>query len=125
MTNPTLDAAIATATEWRTMTARIKEVIVRRLDLPIPGDWITDDQPLFGRGLELDSLDALELSMAVDQEFNTPMYEESTAMLGSVSAFLDHMLAKANQETTGANIPESLAVLGEALTKFHEENSQR
>ncbi|MFI7585847.1 acyl carrier protein [Spongisporangium articulatum] len=92
-----LDAAIAKAAEWRQMTDRIKEVLVDRLELPIPANWITDDQALFGRGLELDSLDALELSMAIDQEFGTPVYEENTALFGSVSAFLGYMLEKQSE----------------------------
>jgi len=89
-----LAAAIAQATEWRDMTGRVKRVLVDRLELPIPAEWITDDQPLFGRGLELDSLDALELSMAIDQEFGTPVYEENTSLFGSVSAFLGYLIAK-------------------------------
>jgi acyl carrier protein len=92
-----LDAAIAKAAEWRQMTDRIKEVLVDRLELPIPYQWITDDQALFGRGLELDSLDALELSMAIDQEFNVPVYEENTSLFGSVSAFLGYMLSKQDE----------------------------
>ena len=92
--NAELDAAIAKATEWRDMTDRVKRVLVERLELPIPFQWITDDQPLFGRGLELDSLDALELSMAIDQEFGTPVYEENTSLFGSVSAFLGYLIAK-------------------------------
>jgi acyl carrier protein len=87
-------AAVAKATEWRDMTGRVKSVLVDRLELPIPADWITDDQPLFGRGLELDSLDALELSMAIDQEFGTPVYEENTSLFGSVSAFLGYLIQK-------------------------------
>jgi acyl carrier protein len=89
-----LAAAVAKATEWRDMTDRVKRVLVERLELPIPADWITDDQPLFGRGLELDSLDALELSMAIDQEFGTPVYEENTSLFGSVSAFLGYLITK-------------------------------
>jgi acyl carrier protein len=90
----TLEAAVAQATEWRDLTGRVKRVLVDRLELPIPYQWITDDQPLFGRGLELDSLDALELSMAIDQEFGTPVYEENTSLFGSVSAFLGYLIAK-------------------------------
>jgi acyl carrier protein len=92
--NAELAAAVAKATEWRDMTDRVKRVLVERLELPIPFQWITDDQPLFGRGLELDSLDALELSMAIDQEFGTPVYEENTSLFGSVSAFLGYLIAK-------------------------------
>jgi acyl carrier protein len=93
-TENALDLARTRAAEWRDMTDRIKRVLVDRLELPIPHEWITDDQPLFGRGLELDSLDALELSMAIDQEFGTPVYEENTSQFGSVSAFLRYLLQK-------------------------------
>jgi acyl carrier protein len=93
-TTDPLDLAVARAAEWRLLTDRVKRVLVDRLELPIPHEWITDDQPLFGRGLELDSLDALELSMAIDQEFGTPVYEENTSLFGSVSAFIGYLLQK-------------------------------
>ena len=97
MTNETtqgLAAGVRRAAEWGDITGRVKRVLTDRLELPIPHDWITDDQPLFGRGLELDSLDALELSMAIDQEFGTPVYEENTSLFGSVSAVLLYLLDK-------------------------------
>jgi acyl carrier protein len=92
--NGTLDAAIATAAQWRDMTDRVKRVLVDRLELPIPHQWITDDQPLFGRGLELDGLDALELRAAVDQEFGTSVDEEDTSLFGSVSAFVGYLIGR-------------------------------
>lgn len=92
-----LDVALAKAAEWRAMTGRLKAILVERLELPIPSDWITDDQPMFGRGLELDSLDALEISMAIDQEFGTPIYEEDTSLFGSVSAFLGYILRRSEE----------------------------
>ena len=49
---------------------RIKEVIVSSLDLEdITPDDIETDVPLFGEGLGLDSIDALELGMAMKKEF--------------------------------------------------------
>ena len=49
---------------------KIKETIVAALDLEdlTPAD-IQTDAPLFGEGLGLDSIDALELGMAVKKEF--------------------------------------------------------
>ena len=49
---------------------KIKETIVSSLDLEdvSPGD-IDTDAPLFGEGLGLDSIDALELGMAIRREF--------------------------------------------------------
>jgi acyl carrier protein len=109
-TSSELDQALAQAAEWRDMTTRVKKVLVDRLELPIPAQWITDDQALFGRGLELDSLDALELSMAIDQEFGTPVYEENTALFGSVSAVLTYLLDKQAELP-----PEEAARLREAI----------
>ena len=49
----------------------IKQLIVDALNLEdvLPGD-IDTDAPLFGDGLGLDSIDALELEMAIRRRFN-------------------------------------------------------
>ena len=49
---------------------KIKELVVSSLDLEdvSPAD-IETDAPLFGEGLGLDSIDALELGMAVKKHF--------------------------------------------------------
>ena len=44
-----------------TLCLRIKEVLVQSLRLPFPATEIADDVPLFGEGLGLDSIDALEI----------------------------------------------------------------
>ena len=50
---------------------RIKQLIISSLELEdISVDDIQDDEPLFGDGLGLDSIDALELGMALKKEFN-------------------------------------------------------
>lgn len=50
--------------------ARIKEIIVSSLDLEdVSPAEIETDAPLFGEGLGLDSIDALELGMAIKKEF--------------------------------------------------------
>lgn len=48
----------------------IKQLIVQALELEDIGvDDITDDIPLFGDGLGLDSIDALELGIALRKRF--------------------------------------------------------
>lgn len=69
----------------------IKKMIVSRLDLPIEPEWITDDQPLFGRGLELDSLDVLELLVAIEAEYGVSLYDSDTSIFGSVATLADHV----------------------------------
>lgn len=50
---------------------KIKELIVSSLDLEdVRPEDIETDAPLFGDGLGLDSIDALELGMAVRKTFN-------------------------------------------------------
>lgn len=49
---------------------RIKRLIVDRLKLEIDPASIDAAQPLFGEGLGLDSVDALELVLGLEQEFD-------------------------------------------------------
>ena len=51
---------------------KLKEIVVTSLDLEdITVADIETDVPLFGEGLGLDSIDALELGMAVKKEFSS------------------------------------------------------
>jgi len=52
------------------LAARIKEIIVETLALEdVEPQSIETDAPLFGEGLGLDSIDALELALAFHKEF--------------------------------------------------------
>ena len=53
------------------LETKIKQLIIDSLDLEdITVEDIPDDEPLFGEGLGSDSIDALELGMALKKEFN-------------------------------------------------------
>jgi acyl carrier protein len=69
----------------------LKLMIVDRLDLPIDPEWITDDQPLFGRGLELDSVDALELITAIEYELDVTVEDDDIGVFGSVNALANYI----------------------------------
>ena len=57
----------------------IKEVIISSLDLEdITVDDIEDASPLFGEGLGLDSIDALELGVALKKKFGVKFSSESS-----------------------------------------------
>ena len=45
----------------------LAELIVRSLQLEVGADAIAPDAPLFGDGLGLDSIDALELALAISR----------------------------------------------------------
>lgn len=55
----------------------VKELIVESLNLEDvdPGE-IEDEQALFGSGLELDSLDALQLAVAIEERYGVPITDE-------------------------------------------------
>lgn len=49
---------------------RLKSIIISSLNLEgMTPDEIGDDEPLFGEGLGLDSVDALELVVAIEKEY--------------------------------------------------------
>lgn len=104
-TTPDTAAVAALVTERRKTCVRIKEMVVSRLDLPIDPAWITDDQPLIGRGLELDSLDVLELFVAIEAEFGIALYDSDISVFGSVSNLATHVnpaLRPADVDATAA-----------------------
>ncbi|NUP07623.1 MAG: hypothetical protein HOW73_16370 [Polyangiaceae bacterium] len=57
-------------------------------------DDIDDDAPLFGEGLGLDSLDALQLAMVVEEKFGVkvPEGEPARRIFASVNALVGHIV---------------------------------
>jgi acyl carrier protein len=79
-----------TPTDTQTLKTQVKDAIVRSLRLTIqPGD-IDDEAPLFGDGLGLDSIDALELVLELDRTFGVAVTDEEmgTRVLKSVSSIV-------------------------------------
>jgi len=60
----------------RTLKEQIKDLIIRRLRLEISPADIEEQAPLFGEGLGLDSIDALELVVGLEQEFGISIPDE-------------------------------------------------
>lgn len=53
------------------------ELLIEVLNLEdMEPEEIISDEPLFGEGLGLDSIDALEISLAVSQQYNVEMKAE-------------------------------------------------
>lgn len=79
---------------------KIKQLIINSLELEdISTDDIEDDEPLFGEGLGLDSIDALELGMALKKEFNLTLSkdkEENKKYFYSVKTIADFVRTQPN-----------------------------
>ena len=71
----------------------IKQVIISSLQLEdIKPENIDDSEPLFGEGLGLDSIDALELGMAIKKAFGVTFSQnaaENKAIFRSVKTLAD------------------------------------
>ena len=63
-----------------TLQTRIKEVMTSNLMLEVSADEINDDAPLFGPGgIGLDSVDALQLVVALEKHFGLKIVDQSKA----------------------------------------------
>jgi acyl carrier protein len=74
---------------------QLKELMVTELNLEgkSPSD-IDDAAPLFGEGLGLDSLDALQLAMTIEESFGVriPDGAEARPIFASVDAIVDYIV---------------------------------
>jgi len=62
------------------LKTQLKQMIIRAANLEdVTADDIQDDQPLFVEGLGLDSIDALELSVALETDFGINISDTDTA----------------------------------------------
>jgi len=71
------------------LKSRIKRALIEELDLRGKQEADIDDAaPLFGEGLGLDSLDALQLAMAIEERFGVkvPEGEEGRSVFASADA---------------------------------------
>ncbi len=81
-----------------TTPERIKRLIVSSLNLEgMSPEMIGDDTPLFGEGLGLDSVDALELVVALEKEFGIKIKSQEIGreVFSSVSTLSEFIEARA------------------------------
>jgi acyl carrier protein len=74
-----------------TLEDQVKTAIVRCLRMPIKPDEIQADMPLFGEGLGLDSIDALEIVLELQRTFGVVVTDEQMGqrVLRSVRTIVD------------------------------------
>lgn len=84
------------ASDQSDLKGRIQKLIVERLKLDIEPDSIDPAAPLFGDGLGLDSIDALELVLGIEQEFGVKIDDEEVGAqaLSSVDALAEFVAKK-------------------------------
>ena len=81
------------------LKTRLKQLIVTTLKLEdVKPEDLSDDEPLIGSGLNLDSIDALELVVTLEKEYGIKIKssEESREALGSIAHLAEFIRARAD-----------------------------
>ena len=82
--------------EIQALKLEIKQLLIAELDLRGKTEAdISDDAPLFGAGLGLDSLDALQIAAALEERYGItiPDGDEAKHIFASVASIASHVLA--------------------------------
>jgi len=76
------------------LRTEVKELLVSGLRLDVRPADIADDAAIFGEGLGLDSIDALELVVLVEERFRVSIPDEEVGKraFGSVNALVGFIL---------------------------------
>lgn len=82
--------------EQNALHAEVKELLVEGLRLDKTPDEIANDAPIFGEGLGLDSIDALELVVLVEERFRVTIPDEEAGQraFASVDALVEFIRAE-------------------------------
>ena len=81
-----------------TFLSELKAMILVAVEKDEPAGGLRDDEPLFGDGsrLGLDSLDALQISMAIQKKYavRMPDSKETRRALASLTTLAEHLRAR-------------------------------
>ncbi|AEG91317.1 Candidate Acyl carrier protein [Ramlibacter tataouinensis TTB310] len=74
----------------------VAQLVVSALHLETPAAEIAPDEPLYGEGLGLDSIDILEVALVVSKKYGLQLradHEDNTRIFASLRSLADHIAA--------------------------------
>lgn len=92
------EAVLNSVKKRKKLNERLKKMIIERLNLDLELVEIEDDAGLFGMGLGLDSIDALDLAVGVAEEFDVTIEDDQMEVFRSVNTLADFI----EQQTEGS-----------------------
>jgi len=97
-----MDSSLQTKIDFREEVLQsTKEELVDRLELDIAPEHIDDDTFLFGGGLGLDSIDAMEIIIGMQAQFDVTIPEDGMAAMRTVNTLADFII----EEKEKAQVP--------------------
>jgi len=102
-----MDSVMQSTIDKRTAVINpIKAELIKRLNLPYQPEDLHEDISLFGAGLGLDSLDALEVVLTVEHCFGIKIPDNNVSILRSINTLADYVLEqKDRRESEDAKTP--------------------
>lgn len=76
------------------LLTEVADLVVKSLNLEITAAQIQPDDPLYGEGLGLDSIDILEVALVVSKKYGLQLradHEDNTRIFSSLRSLADHI----------------------------------
>ncbi|MDR2688191.1 MAG: phosphopantetheine-binding protein [Azoarcus sp.] len=92
--------ALTSSCADETLIAEVAALVVSALNLEISPAAIAPDEPLFGDGLGLDSIDILEVALVVSKRYGFSLRadnEDNLKIFASLRSLADHVAANRGQ----------------------------
>jgi len=98
MSEPTTKASFSPADA--ALLLEVAELVVIALNLEVAAADVQPDEPLYGDGLGLDSIDILEIALVVSKRYGLQLradQEDNLAIFHSLRSLSDHIAAQRTQ----------------------------
>ena len=94
MNRMSLDDALTIAKQREGLMHQLKSTLIEHLALSLTPEEISEDTTLFGTGLGLDSVDALQVAMAIEADFEISVADDDVASFRSLNLIADYIADK-------------------------------